>query len=140
MDDLGLRVRIPPRGQTLKQTTMKQAIYKLSVDCGRSGDLEGVFLATKAQVNKLISSKIEVYFGEVLGKHSEIYGAIEKKEIKLLTDDPVAVEIVKKYKLTNGINPFAFTSVNFDLEGVDLDDMTVGEIIDKLLLQKNDSN
>ncbi|PWA10945.1 hypothetical protein [Flavobacterium laiguense] len=119
---------------------MKQAIYKLSLCCGRMGDLEGVFLATKPQVAKLISSKIEVYFGEVLGKHSEIFGAIEKKDLKLLTDDPIAVEIVKKYKLTNGINPFKYSSVNFELEGVDLDDMTVGEIIDRLLIQKNDSN
>ena len=115
---------------------MKKAIYKLSIDCGRSGDLEGVFIATKQQVTKLISSKIEVYFGEVLGKHSEVYGAIEKKEIKLLTDDPTAVEIVEKYKLTNGFNPFDYRSVNFELDGTDLDDMTVAEIIDILNQKK----
>jgi hypothetical protein len=94
------------------------------------------FIATKEQVAKLISSKIEVYFGEVLGKHSEIYGAIEKKDIKLLTDDIKAVEIVEKYNLTNGYNPFDYTSVNFEMEGVDLDDMTVCEIIDKILESK----
>ncbi|WP_306353687.1 hypothetical protein [Flavobacterium sp. '19STA2R22 D10 B1'] len=119
---------------------MKKAIYKLSIDCGRSGDLEGVFIATKKQVDKLISSKIEVYFGEVLGKHSEIYGAINKKDVKLLTEDLTAVNIVEIYKLTSGINPFNYTSINFEIEGVDLDDMTVGEIIDRLLILKTDSN
>jgi hypothetical protein len=116
---------------------MKKAIYRFSADCGRNGDLEGVFIATKEQVAKLISSKIEVYFGEVLGKHSEICGAIEKKDIKLLTDDIKAVEIVEKYNLTNGYNPFDYTSINFEMEGVDLDDMTVRQIIDKILESKN---
>jgi hypothetical protein len=116
---------------------MKKAIYRFSADCGRNGDLEGVFIATKEQVAKLISSKIEVYFGEVLGKHSEICGAIEKKDIKLLTDDIKAVEIVEKYNLTNGYNPFDYRSINFEMEGVDLDDMTVRQIIDKILESKN---
>lgn len=116
---------------------MKKGIYRFSADCGRSGDLEGVFIATKEQVNKLISSKIEVYFGEVLGKHSEISGAVEKKEIKLLTDDIEAVSVVEKYDLSSGINPFNYSFINFNMNGIDLDDdMTVGELIYKLLNQK----
>lgn len=112
---------------------MKKSIYKFSTDCGRSGSLEGVFTATKKQVDKLISSKIEVYFGEVLGKHSEVYGVIEKKDIKLVTDDTAAVEIFEKYNFASGHNPFDYRSVNFELAGVDLDDMSVRKIIDKLL-------
>lgn len=112
---------------------MKKAIYRFYADCGRKGSLEGVFIATKQQVRKLISSEIQVYFGEVLGKHSEISGAIKKKDIVFLTDDSHAVEVVEKYNLTNGFNPFNYTSVNFEMEGVDLDDMTVREIVDKLL-------
>jgi hypothetical protein len=115
---------------------MKKAIYRFNADCGRSGNLEGVFIATKQQVNKLISSKIEVYFGEVLGKHSEIFGVIAKKEIIFLTDDIQAVEVVEKYDLTNGFNPFNYRSVNFEMDGVDLDDMTVREIVNKLLETK----
>lgn len=115
---------------------MKKGIYKFSTEYGRSGSLEGVFIATKQRVNKLISSKIEVYFGEVLGKHSEVFGAIEKKDIKLITDDSQALAIVEKYELTNGHNPFDCTFINFELEGVDLDDMTVGELVNKLLESK----
>lgn len=116
---------------------MKKGIYKFSTECGRNGSLEGVFIATKQQVDKLISSHIQVYFGEVLGKHSEIYGAIEKKDIKLLTNAPDTVAAVEKYKLTAGFNPFEYTSINFEMDGVDLDDMTVGEIVDKLIEVKS---
>jgi len=115
---------------------MKKAIYKLNVECGRSGELEGVFVATKEQVEKLISSKIEVYFGEVLGKHSEIYGAIEQHEVIFLTDSEEAVRVVEDYGLSNGFKPFDYTSVNFKAD-FDTDDITVGEIIDKLLESEN---
>ncbi|MEO6176969.1 MAG: hypothetical protein ABIP27_17580 [Flavobacterium circumlabens] len=112
---------------------MKKGIYKLSVDCGRSGDLEGVFIATDVQVKALIDSKIEVYFGEILGKHSEVYGAIEKKEVKLLTQDINAIEVVEKYNLSNGVNPFDYGFINFEIKGVNIEDITVGEVIDLLI-------
>lgn len=112
---------------------MKKGIYKFSIDFGRSGDLQGVFIATDQQVKKLISSKIEVYFGEILGKHSEVWSAIEKKHIKLLTEDIHAIEVVEKYDLSNGINPFNYGFINFKIKGVNIEDMNVGEIIDLLI-------
>lgn len=111
-----------------------KAVYKMHVDCGRMGELEGVFVATKKQVEKLLSSGVEVYFGEVLGKHSEIYGSIEKKEIKLISDEQNVVDVIEKHELQSGYNPFEYTSVNFDHESIGLDeDCSVGEIIDKLI-------
>lgn len=47
-----------------------KAIYKMDCDCGRMGSLQGVFIAEKEHVTVLLKKKIEVYFGEVLGKHS----------------------------------------------------------------------
>ena len=115
---------------------MKKAIYKFSANCGRQGKLEGIFTATPAQVKKLIESEIKVYFGEVLGKHSEVCGAIEKKDITRITNNSEVVEAFEKNKLESGHNPFNYSSVNFEMEGFDSDelgDMTVGEIVDKLL-------
>jgi hypothetical protein len=54
-------------------------------DCGRMGDLTSVFLATQEEVDAVVGEYI--YFGEVLGKHSEIHGDIEENDIQLLTDD-----------------------------------------------------
>ena len=115
---------------------MKKGIYKFSKNYGRSGSLEGVFISTDTHVKKLISSKIEVYFGEILGKHSEIWGTIEKKDVKLLTDDINAIELVEKYDLTNGVNPFDYGFINFEIKGVDIEDKCLSEVIDLLIKKK----
>lgn len=51
-------------------------------DCGCQGYVEGIFIATEAEVSKAIGC--EVYFGEILGKHSDVYGTVEEGEIKEL--------------------------------------------------------
>ncbi len=53
---------------------MKKGIYRLTFDCGRSGNLTGVFVDTDLRVKKLVETKMVIYFGEVLGKHSEVMG------------------------------------------------------------------
>ena len=114
---------------------MKTGVYKLEASYGRMGDLSGVFIATDSDVKKLISSQIKVYFGEVLGKHSEVYGKLESDDISLLTDSAEAVALVGKHGLSNGLNPFEQTSIHFDFDTIKVpdgdcgDDMTIGEII-----------
>jgi uncharacterized protein YdcH (DUF465 family) len=83
-----------------------EAIYKMEFDCGRMGSLSGVFVADTDAMQKLIGT--EVYFGEVLGKHSEIAGPIDEKDITLVTSDSDAVEMFKKHKLHSGYNPFDY--------------------------------
>lgn len=41
-------------------------LYKFHWDCGRNGDLQGLFVATEDEVKDAIGS--EAYFGEVLGE------------------------------------------------------------------------
>lgn len=112
---------------------MKEVLFKLDVDCGRSGSLEGVFISTQEKVDYLIKSKIKVYFGEVLGKHSEIYGSIEPKEIIKITDDENVIKIVSDYGLESGFNPFDYTAIGLDGE---FNDMCVSEIVD-ILMERN---
>ncbi|MDV4026187.1 hypothetical protein CMT52_17795 [Elizabethkingia anophelis] len=115
-----------------------KAVYKLNFDCGRAGELNGIFIATKKQVEKLIESGVEVYFGEVLGKHSEIYGPVEENEIQMITDESNVVEVIEKYGLENGYNPFDEPSINFDYESIGLEeDCSVLEIVDKLIEQES---
>lgn len=64
---------------------MSKAIYAFNWDCGRMGNLEGIFVADQEEVKKLIGK--EIYFGEVLGKHSEIYGNLDDEDLKVLTTD-----------------------------------------------------
>ena len=92
------------------------AIYKMDLDCGRMGSLEGVFVEDIEKVNKLISSSREVYFGEVLGKHSEIVGSLDKEDLKMVTDDPKIVDLFIKFDLSSGYNPFDYLEENWEEE------------------------
>lgn len=91
-----------------------KGIYRLNIDCGRMGDVEGVFVADSKDVADIIGKY--VYFGEILGKHSEIEGNIEESEITLLTDNGVAVAVVEKYNLSTGYNPFDYLGENEEEE------------------------
>lgn len=83
-----------------------KGIYKFHWDCGRQGDVEGCFVADDSEVKSAIGK--EVYFGEILGKHSEIYGTLEKDEIELTTTDPQVVSLFEQFKLASGYNPLEY--------------------------------
>ena len=112
---------------------MKKAVYKFHANCGRMGELEGILISTKEKVRVLIESKIEVYFGEVLGKHSEVYGAIEPDEMTFVSDNEDVVMLVEENGLTIGFNPFEYSSINFELDGESIEDLTVNDIIEKII-------
>lgn len=116
-----------------------KAIYRMNLDFGRMGDLEGTFTATKQQVEKLTDGTLSVYWGEILGKHSEIYGNIESEDIKMLSDNPEVVEVFEKYDFSSGYNPFYEIVYNFDYEANKISENleTVGEIIDELIKKEN---
>lgn len=109
-------------------------LYKLNAHYGRMGDLTGLFIAKKSHVKKLIESKIEVYFGEVLGKHSEVYGSLDEKEIKLISDDKKVMEVVSEFDLETGLNPFHYTVLNVEEE---FEDMTTEEVVEVLIEREN---
>lgn len=86
---------------------MTKAIYNFYVDCGRMGHLEGSFISTTEQVDKVVGK--DVYFGECLGKHSEIEIRLNRDEhLALVTDDQ---EFIKRFEeimgedWSTGFNP-----------------------------------
>ena len=85
---------------------MGKAIYKLEWDFGRSGELTGVFVADTDEVKKLIVNETVIYFGEVLGKHSEVYGSLQKKHLKKVTTDAKFIELFEKYDLVPLLKAF----------------------------------
>lgn len=62
-----------------------KGIYEFYVDYWRMGNLEGIFVADSKDVANIIGK--DVYFGEVLGKHSEVDRRISQGDIVLKTDD-----------------------------------------------------
>lgn len=82
-------------------------LYKLYVDYGRMGSLYGIFLATKEEMKDLIGTYL--YFGEVLGKHSEVSFRLEEKHVRFITDDQDFIKKAQEYNLIpTGINPFNY--------------------------------
>ena len=71
-----------------------EKVYSFYWDCSRMGSLDGIFVADEEEVKNAIGANL--YFGEVLGKHSEIYGTLEEKDITVLSDDPKDVEVIKR--------------------------------------------
>ena len=80
-------------------------LYAYYADCGRQGILQGLFIATAGDVQAAIGK--DVYFGEVLGKHSEVEGTLEASEITLVSTDQGKVEWLLSLLGHNvsGINP-----------------------------------
>lgn len=84
-------------------------LYSFQWDCGRMGYVNGLFVATQAEVNLAIGR--QVYFGEILGKHSEIYGTLEASDITLISDDQEKVEWLLslfQYHTISGYNPLDY--------------------------------
>ena len=83
-----------------------KGVYRLNIDFGRMGEVEGIFVAESEAVKNIIGKYI--YFGEILGKHSEVKGTPEEDEIELITEDQTAVEVIEKHGLETGYNPFDY--------------------------------
>jgi hypothetical protein len=85
---------------------MKKGVYKFHWDYGRMGEVDGVFVASQESIAKAIGK--QVYFGEILGKHSEVYGELDDGDYELLTDNPEVVALVLEHKLESGYNPLDY--------------------------------
>jgi hypothetical protein len=88
---------------------MGKVLVAFGWDCGRQGMLEGLFVTTQEKIDASIGK--EVYFGEVLGKHSEIFGPLKREDFIVKSDDPAfidkLVEIIGSGNIS-GYNPFDF--------------------------------
>ena len=86
-----------------------KVIAKFYWDCGRMGDMEGIFTCEKEDLENAYGK--EVYFGEVLGKHSEVHGTLDESDIKILSDDQEFVDkfiSILGYGTVSGYNPLEY--------------------------------
>lgn len=68
----------------------KRLLVEFYWDCGRMGDVQGLFVTTEAELEKAYGKR--VYFGEILGKHSEVYGTLDRDDIIVKSDDQIFIE------------------------------------------------
>jgi len=87
---------------------MERYLWRFYWDCGRDGELEGLFVATEDEIKNTIGKDVD--FGEVLGKHSKVDGDIEEDEITKIDLDSETVEKVSKIlgDTWSGFNPMNY--------------------------------
>lgn len=83
-----------------------EKVWKFYWDCGRQGSVDSIFVARESELKEIYGKT--VYFGEVLGKHSEVYGDLESSEFSVISDDPKFVELFKEHIGSTGHNPFDY--------------------------------
>ena len=104
-------------------------LYKYHERIGRMGDLEGIFIVDergKACVDALMESGIDVNFGEVLGKHSDVschYTQGELKPEDIPQEDIAAVLRVLGTPITDECVPWRTISGFNPLDYVDREGM-----------------
>lgn len=98
-----------------------KGIYKYYQDFGRMGYLSGVFVATADEIEDIIGK--EIYFGEVLGKHSEVASTMKEEYFTLVTTNEEFVKMFEDYDLSTGTNPFDdYNEEDYDDEDEDDED------------------
>jgi hypothetical protein len=83
-------------------------LWRFYWDCGRQGEVDGLFVATESEIKEAIGK--QVYFGEILGKHSEVYGTLDEGDVEKVNISPSAVDEVSQVLGDNwsGYNPLQY--------------------------------
>jgi hypothetical protein len=83
-------------------------LYRFDASFGRMGDLRGLFVADdETDVKPAIGKR--AYFGEVLGKHSEVWiDKLAPEHFEPLTDDAGFIAKFEEYGCASGFNPLHY--------------------------------
>lgn len=86
----------------------KRFLWKFHWDCGRNGGVSGLFVASEEEIKSNLDK--DIYFGEILGKHSEIYGTLGEEDLTKMDLDSETVEKVSKIlgNTWSGRNPLNY--------------------------------
>lgn len=83
-------------------------LYSFELDYGRSGYLEGLFIAEEKEIAEIIGQNIQ--FGEVLGKHSWVEDEMTEDMFEVIDLPPEVVSILEEKvgSTVSGYNPLDF--------------------------------
>lgn len=83
-----------------------RGIYRYYLDCGRMGYLEGLFVAELSAVEALVGKTC--YYGEALGKHSEIDDDEPRANTTLVSAQEQHLATFDELGLSVGFNPLDY--------------------------------
>ena len=92
-----------------------KVIVEFFWDCGRMGDVSGLFICDKQDLENIQGKK--VHFEEILGKYSEVSGTISAEDFIIKTEDQ---DLIQKFieimgdGTISGYNPFDYIDISED--------------------------
>jgi hypothetical protein len=95
---------------------------KFHWNCGRMGDLHGTFIVDQGEYDRLMSAiGTRIYFGEVLGKHSDVEGELGAEDLEVVTDDQAFLLKARELgiDMASGYNPLDYIADEEDAEDAD---------------------
>lgn len=78
-------------------------LYKFTLDWGRMGTIQSLFVADPKEVEAAYGKVL--YFGEALGKHSEVEDELTPEMLEEVTDDPDFIDLCINRDIFVGPNP-----------------------------------
>ena len=83
-------------------------LYRFCWPQCRGGDVEGLFVEDSDVVENAIGS--DVYFGEICGKHSDVYGTLDEEDLTVVSEDQEKISWLVDIlgRSISGYNPFDY--------------------------------
>ena len=83
-------------------------LYRFCWPQRRGGDVEGLFVEDSDVVENAIGS--DVYFGEICGKHSDVYGTLDEEDLTVVSEDQEKINWLVDIlgRSISGYNPFDY--------------------------------
>ena len=83
-------------------------LYRFCWPQRRGGDVEGLFVEDSDVVENSIGS--DVYFGEICGKHSDVYGTLDEEDLTVVSEDQEKINWLVDIlgRSISGYNPFDY--------------------------------
>ena len=91
-------------------------LYRFCWPQRRGGDVEGLFVEDSDIVENAIGS--DVYFGEICGKHSDVYGTLDEEDLTVVSEDQEKISWLVDIlgRSISGYNPFDYIEDQDELD------------------------
>jgi hypothetical protein len=91
-------------------------LYRFCWPQRRGGDVEGLFVEDSDVVENAIGS--DVYFGEICGKHSDVYGTLDEEDLTVVSEDQEKISWLVDIlgRSISGYNPFDYIEDQDELD------------------------
>ena len=91
-------------------------LYRFCWPQRRGGDVEGLFVEDSDVVENAIGA--DVYFGEICGKHSDVYGTLDEEDLTVVSEDQEKISWLVDIlgRSVSGYNPFDYIEEQDELD------------------------